>query len=79
LLYYLIEIIRFISVLLNPYIPQTSEKIANQINYEDISFESLKEFGVYPNRRPNEAQVLFERFDLDKKMDEILSDRNEKN
>ncbi|HHT82729.1 MAG TPA: methionine--tRNA ligase [Acholeplasmataceae bacterium] len=78
LLYHLIETIRFISVLLNPFIPQTSVKIANQINYNDITFESLKEFGVYPSGRPNEAEVLFERFDLDKKIEEILSDKNEK-
>ncbi|MGI6787461.1 MAG: methionine--tRNA ligase [Acholeplasmataceae bacterium] len=78
LLYHLIETIRFISVLINPFIPSSSLKIAEQINYNDISFESLKTFGIYPSGEPNKAEVLFERFDLDKKMEEILSDRNEK-
>lgn len=78
LLYHLVETIRFISVLINPFLPETAEKISNQINYVNLDFDSLKEFGEYPTNMTNEAQVLFERYNMDEKIEEILSDRNGK-
>lgn len=77
LLYHLIETIRFILVLIYPFLPETSEKISKQINYNDLRFESLAKFGAY-DTKPNQAEVLFERFDLEKKMNEILSEQDEK-
>lgn len=78
LLYHLIETIRFLSVLISPFLPETAQKIAEQINYVDISFESLSKFGVYPSGKTGEAKPMFTRYNLDKKMEEILSDNNEK-
>ncbi len=76
-LYHLLETIRFIAVTLQPFIPQTSQKIANQIGVTDLSFESLNEFGNYLEQTLGKAEVLFERFDTVKKLEEILKDRDE--
>ena len=70
-LYNLVEAIRFIAVLLQPFIPDTARRIAEQILVTDLSFESVSKFGVYPNQKIGKAEVLFERFDIDKKLEEI--------
>jgi len=76
-LYQLLETIRFVAVLLQPFIPATSLRIAKQIGVEDLSFESLASFGQYKEQTLGKPEVLFERYDLAKKLEEILRDRNE--
>ncbi|PKK98995.1 MAG: methionine--tRNA ligase [Tenericutes bacterium HGW-Tenericutes-2] len=76
-LYHLLETIRFVAVLLQPYIPETSKRIANQIGITDLSFESLSKFGQYEAQTLGKAEVLFERYDQVKKLEEILKDRDE--
>jgi methionyl-tRNA synthetase len=76
-LYHLLETIRFVAVLLQPYIPETSKRIASQIGITDLSFESLSSFGQYEAQTLGKAEVLFERYDQVKKLDEILKDRDE--
>jgi len=76
-LYQLLETIRFITILLQPFIPRTTKKIQAQIGLEDLSFESLNQFGLYKEQLLGKAEVLFERYDLNKKLEEILADRNE--
>jgi methionyl-tRNA synthetase len=76
-LYHLLETIRFIAVLLQPFIPSTAQKIAKQIGVDDLSFESLDTFGQYQTQTLGKAEVLFERYDLNKKIEEILNDQNE--
>ena len=76
-LYHLLETIRFVAVLLQPYIPETSKRIASQIGITDLSFESLSKFGQYEAQTLGKAEVLFERYDQVKKLDEILKDRDE--
>ena len=66
-LYTLMETIRFIAVLLQPYIPETAEKIASFIKVSDLSFESLDAFGKLESTDLEKATVLFERYDMDKK------------
>jgi len=78
LLYHLIETIRFLSVLIYPFLPETAEKIAKQINHVDLTFESLNKFGNYESGTTGQAEVLFTRYDLEKKMEEILQEGNEK-
>ena len=46
-LYNLIEGIRIGTVLLRPFIPETTEKIFKQINTDNTSYDSVKEFGGY--------------------------------
>jgi methionyl-tRNA synthetase len=76
-LYQLLETIRFVCVLLQPFIPETSTKIAKQIGVIDLSFESLSTFGQYQEQTLGKPEVLFERFDAAKKLEEILKDRGE--
>ncbi|MBU1093752.1 MAG: methionine--tRNA ligase [Firmicutes bacterium] len=76
-LYHLVETIRFIAITLQPFIPNTSQRIADQIGINDLSFESLTEFGNYREQTLGKAEVLFERFDTVKKLEEILKDRDE--
>lgn len=76
-LYHLIETIRYVAILLQPFIPNTSKRIANQMGITDLSFESLKTFGQYSAQTLGKAEVLFERYDQAKKLDEILSDQHD--
>jgi len=76
-LYQLLETIRFVCILLQPFIPETSGKIAKQIGVTDLRFETLSTFGNYPEQTLGKPEVLFERFDAAKKLEEILKDRGE--
>ena len=76
-LYQLLETIRFVGILLKPFIPQTSKNILKQIGVTDDSFTSLDTFGQYLEQTLGKGEVLFERFDPAKKLEEILKDRNE--
>ncbi len=75
-LYHLLETIRFVGTLLQPFMPETAKKILEQIGVNDASFESLSTFGMYEAQTLNKPYVLFERFDMIKKIEEILN--NEK-
>ncbi len=77
-LYNLAETIRIIASLLTPYMPQTAEKIAAQINAEDLSCESAKTFGVLkPGTKVGAAEPLFARIDTEKMLEEIAAEREE--
>lgn len=78
-LYNLTESIRFIAVLLKPFLPETSAEILRQINNPVDSYESLSEFGKIQNGHTvNEAKIIFSRIDADKKMEEIAADIDKK-
>ena len=63
-LYNLIESIRIAATLLQAFLPETSEKIFEQINTDIKSFDSLDEFGAYRSGTIlNEAVPLFVRID----------------
>ena len=63
-LYNLIECIRICTVLLQVFISDTCEKIFNQINTDNISYDSTSEFGGYKSgTRVNKAEVLFQRIE----------------
>lgn len=64
-LYNLLESIRYAAVLLKPYLPQTSEKILDQLNTQQRSYESLNEFGQLETNHPVVAkpEILFARLD----------------
>jgi methionyl-tRNA synthetase len=76
-LYHLLETIRYVAILLQPFIPETSKRICKQIGVTDLSFESLDTFGAFKEQTLGKAEVLFERYDLNKKLEEILNDQNE--
>ena len=78
-LYNLTESIRFIAILLSPFLPATAEEILRQINCSESSYDSLSEFGVIKNGHcVGEAQIIFSRIDADKKLLEISEDIDKK-
>ena len=63
-LYNLIESIRIGAILLNPYMPETSDNILNQINTEFRTFDTLDRFGYYKNNtKVNTPEILFQRIE----------------
>lgn len=71
-LYELIETIRITAVLLQAFIPETAEKILNQINTTKNTFDSIVTFGGFETTTLNKPEVLFERFNPEEKLEEIL-------
>ncbi len=71
-LYNLIEGIRFIAVLLQPFMPETSVKILEQIGTDVNTLDSLAEFGaVKAGDKVGVATPLFSRLDVEKTLVEI--------
>ena len=72
-LYNLCETIRFIGILIAPFMPETSEKILNQINADNRDYESLV-FTDEGTISVGEATPLFVRLDEAKKLEEVAND-----
>ena len=71
-LYNLLEGIRFIAVLLEPFMPETSVKILEQIGTDVNTLDSLEEFGaVKAGDKVGVATPLFSRLDIEKTLAEI--------
>ena len=71
-LYNLLESIRFAAVALEPYLPDTSAKILEQIKCENGGLESLQSFGAMAAGTQLDApEILFARLDMAKKLEEI--------
>ena len=64
-LYNLVEGITIGACLLEPFMPETTEKILKQLNAEKRDFADLDKFGLYPsgNRVIEKPQILFARLD----------------
>ncbi len=64
ILYNLLESIRIATVLLQPFIPSTTEKIFDQLNISKKDYNSSKTFGVLEvNSKLKEPKPLFERIE----------------
>ncbi len=72
-LYNLIEGINMGASLLAPFMPETAEKIAKQLNTELRDFDTLQEFGGYPsgNTVTDAPEILFARQDLKEVMEKV--------
>lgn len=64
-LYNLLETIRISAVLLEPFLPVTSEKILNQLNTDKRDIESVQTFGGLENgtKVTEKPEILFQRLD----------------
>ncbi len=62
-MYNLLETIRYIAILLESFMPQTSASILEQIGAKEKSLESLEQFGKEASITVGEAKVLFSRLD----------------
>lgn len=72
-LYNLLESIRFSAVLLSSFMPETAEKIFQQLNTGEKSWDSLKKFsGMRAGDSVGKPEILFTRIDTVKKIEEIV-------
>ncbi len=77
-MYNLAESLRIISILIQPFMPQTPEKIWHQLGIsgmtEVLGWESTKQWGKYPQEVcVNKGDLLFPRIDIEKEMEELES------
>lgn len=70
-LYHLFEVIRIASILLEPILPETSEKVYHQINTDQTEFDHLN-FGTVMEYQINDPVVLFKRLDVNKDVLDIV-------
>lgn len=77
-LYNLLGAIRYIAILLTPFMPQTAEKIFEQMNCDIKDYDSMNTFGALKaGTKVNEAQALFARIDSEKMLAEIAQKQQE--
>lgn len=71
-LYNLLETLRFVSVMISPFLTETSVKINDQLNTKVTTWESLKEFnGTVAGDKVVKGDVIFPRIDVEEKLEEL--------
>ena len=70
----LVECIRFIGILITPFMPDTGAAILAQIKADETSYESLSQFGKNDEIEVGDAVPLFARLDEAKKLKEVEDD-----
>ena len=72
-LYNLVESITIGASLLEPFMPETSDRIVKQLSTEKRKVIELGTFGLYPsgNRVTDAPEILFARIDVEKKLEEL--------
>ena len=74
-MYNLAESLRIVSILLQPFMPETPEKIWQQLGIAGsgaLEWESAKQWGSYPEGvAVNKGEVIFPRIDIKKEMEEL--------
>ena len=77
-LYNLLEGIRYLAILLKPYMPDTSKEILAQLNTDVTDYDSLLTFGVLKvGETVGEPKVLFSRIDAEKLITELVAKQEE--
>lgn len=73
-LYNLLEGIRYLAILLKPYMPDTSKEILSQLNTDVTDYDSLLTFGgLKVGETVGEPKVLFSRIDSEKLIAELVA------
>ena len=75
-LYNLLEALRVSAALLSPFMPDSCQKIAEQIgaSAEDVSYENAAKYGVLPqNATVHKGATLFPRIDMQKELEELAA------
>ena len=76
-MYNLAESLRIVSILIQPFMPETPEKIQHQlgiIGSDVLQWDSAKQWGCYPaGVSVNKGEVLFPRIDIKKELEELES------
>lgn len=73
-LYNLLEGIRYLAILLKPYMPDTSKEILSQLNTDVTDYDSLLTFGgLKAGESVGDPRVLFSRIDSEKLIAELVA------
>lgn len=82
-LYNLTESLRIISILIQPFMPETPKKIWEQLGIKDselVSWESTKVWGRYPQGGlVTKGEAIFPRIDINKELEELEKINSPKN
>lgn len=74
-MYILSEILRIISILIEPIMPNTAQKIRSQLCISDkdmLKWDASKEFGLLPKKvKIIRGDIIFPRIDLQKELEEL--------
>jgi len=74
-MYNLVESLRIIAILIQPFMPETPQKIWDQLGIGDknlIEWDKSKEWGLYPSGAcVKRGDVIFPRIDMKKELEEI--------
>lgn len=74
-MYNLAESLRIVSILLQPFMPETPEKIWQQLgiaNSSVLGWDNARQWGTYPEGvSVNRGEVIFPRIDIKKEMEEL--------
>jgi methionyl-tRNA synthetase len=77
-LYNLLEGIRYIAILIQPFMPDTSKAILEQLNTSVTNYDSLQSFGgLEVGTVLNKSVALFQRIDAEKMLADIEAKANE--
>ena len=75
-LYNLLETIRYGATLLQSFIPKTADEIFAQLGVSLRSYDSLGRFAKIEKYSCNEPKILFARIDVEKKIAELMAERD---
>lgn len=77
-LYNLVESIRIISQLIEPFMPHTTKLIFEQLNIDNMGWDSAREFGKYPiDNKVIKKENLFPRLDINEELEYIKKANDE--
>ena len=79
-LYNLTESITIGAGLLHSFLPETAEKVLNQLNATRRGYDKLHTFGLYPDggKVTEKPEILFARLDLDEVLKKVAGFSTEK-
>ncbi|MFA7637587.1 MAG: methionine--tRNA ligase [Monoglobales bacterium] len=73
-LYNLIEGLRFIAVMIEPFMPETNANIMSQINSDQNDWDSIRTFGTGKGGKVGQAVAMFARINEEEKLAEISAE-----
>ncbi|PKK39966.1 Methionyl-tRNA synthetase [Clostridiaceae bacterium JG1575] len=69
---HLLESLRYVATLLQPFLPETAQKLFDQLGIAPCGFDSLNTLrGMTPGDRVRKGAVIYPRIDLEKKLSEL--------
>ncbi|MBQ3391674.1 MAG: methionine--tRNA ligase [Clostridia bacterium] len=79
-LYNLCEVLRIVSILMQPAMPDTSAKILGYLGVDEAGCEwaSVNTFGATAQFSTSKGEILFPRIDLEKELDQLEADKQKR-